>query len=131
MHDGYELLAAVLGFAVVQSVFGVGLLVFGTPTLLLLGFSFEDVLAYLLPCSIVISVLQVRDAGLSFEPVRRKFLLYTAPAVLLGTVLVLVVLNHKLKIGVIVGAMLIVTAAIRLLGPFRARLDEIVRRRLG
>ena len=131
MHDGYELLAAVLAFSVVQSVFGVGLLVFGTPTLLLLGFSFEEVLAYLLPCSIAISVLQVRDGGLSFEPVRRKFLLYTAPAVLLGTLVVLVVLDHKLNIRTIVGAMLIVTAAIRLLGPLRERLAEVVRGRLA
>src|ERR687884_1371728 len=103
MHHGYELLAVVLAYSVVQSVFGVGLLVFGTPTLLLLGFSFEEVLAYLLPCSLAISVLQVHDGGLSLEPVRRKFLLYTAPAVLLGTLLVLVVLNHKLNIRTIVG----------------------------
>ena len=33
-------------FAVIQSVFGVGLLVFGTPTLLLLGLPFDAVLAY-------------------------------------------------------------------------------------
>ncbi len=50
----------VLVLAVVQSVFGVGLLVFGTPTLLLLGYPFDQVLAYLLPCSILISALQVR-----------------------------------------------------------------------
>jgi hypothetical protein len=130
MHTGYELVAIVLAYAVVQSVFGVGLLVFGTPTLLLLGFSFEEVLAYLLPCSLAISILQVRDGGLSFEPVRRKFLLYTAPAVLVGTVLVLVVLNHKLNIRTVVGAMLIVTAASRLLGPLRERLARLVRRRL-
>ena len=130
MHAGYELVAIVFAYAVVQSVFGVGLLVFGTPTLLLLGFSFEEVLAYLLPCSLAISVLQVRDGGWSLEPVRRKFLLYTAPTVLIGTVLVLVVLNHKLNIRTIVGAMLIVTAASRLLGPLRDRLAQLVRRRL-
>jgi hypothetical protein len=130
MHAGYELVAIVFAYAVVQSVFGVGLLVFGTPTLLLLGFSFEEVLAYLLPCSLAISVLQVRDGGWSLEPVRRKFLLYTAPTVLVGTVLVLVVLNHKLNIRTIVGAMLLVTAASRLLGPLRERLARLVRRRL-
>src|ERR687885_1890760 len=81
---GYELVAAVLAFSVVQSVFGVGLLVFGTPTLLLAGYSFEETLAYLLPCSMAISALQVRDGGLSFEPVRRDFVLFTAPAVLAG-----------------------------------------------
>jgi uncharacterized membrane protein YfcA len=45
--------------SVVQSLFGIGLLVFGTPSLLLLGYSFADTLAILLPASITISVLQV------------------------------------------------------------------------
>ena len=49
--------------AIVQSLFGVGLLVFGTPTLLLLGHSFAGALAILLPASITISVLQVWKSG--------------------------------------------------------------------
>jgi uncharacterized protein len=55
----------VLVLAAIQSVYGVGLLVFGTPVLLLLGLPFPEVLAYLLPCSIAISTLQVADGGLS------------------------------------------------------------------
>ena len=51
--------AAVVGYTGAQAIFGVGLLVFGTPTLLLLGLPFDQVLAYLLPCSIVISGVQV------------------------------------------------------------------------
>ena len=110
----------VLVLALVQSVFGVGLLVFGTPALLLLGLPFPEVLAYLLPCSIVISTLQVADGGLSLEPIRRKLLAFTAPAVLLGTFLILIVLKHKNDMRPIVGAMLVVTAALRLLGPLRS-----------
>jgi uncharacterized protein len=53
----------VAGLAVVQSLFGVGLLVFGTPTLLLLGYSFVDALAILLPASVTISLLQVWKSG--------------------------------------------------------------------
>ena len=49
--------------AIVQSLFGVGLLVFGTPTLLLLGHSFAGALAILLPASMTISVLQVWKSG--------------------------------------------------------------------
>ena len=52
-------LAAVGGFAVVQSLFGVGLLVFGTPTLLLVGFAFPEALSILLPASLVVSLLQL------------------------------------------------------------------------
>ena len=49
--------------ALVQSLFGVGLLVFGTPTLLLLGHPFADALAILLPASITISFLQLWKSG--------------------------------------------------------------------
>src|SRR5260221_6590593 len=90
-----------------------------------------EVLAYLLPCSIVISALQVADGGLSLEPIRRKLLAFTAPAVLLGTFLILVVLKHKIDMRPIVGAMLVVTAALRLLGPLRQRMQSFVRARLS
>ena len=51
--------AVVAIFAVVQSLFGVGLLVFGTPTLLLLGYPFAETLAILLPASLAVSFLQL------------------------------------------------------------------------
>jgi uncharacterized protein len=56
--------------------------------------------------------------------------LFTAPAVLAGTLVVLVVLDHKLNIRAVVGGMLIVTAAIRLVRPLREGLAVIVRARL-
>jgi|SRR5689334_5795808 len=126
-----SLCALVLVLAAVQSVFGVGLLVFGTPTLLLLGLPFPEVLAYLLPCSVVISTLQVADGGLRLEPIRRKLLAFTAPSVMLGTFLILVVLKRKIDMRQIVGAMLVVTAALRLLGPFRRRMQSFVRAKLS
>ena len=54
-------------FAVVQSLFGIGLLMFGTPTLLLLGYPFSQTLAILLPASIVVSLLQVSDMPRRFD----------------------------------------------------------------
>jgi len=122
-------LATVLVLAVVQSVFGVGLLVFGTPTLLLLGYPFDQVLAYLLPCSIVISALQVRaGGGLTLDPLRRKFLILTAPTVLIGTLTVLLVLG-KVNVRPLVGAMLVATALLRV-GGARERLYAFVRAHL-
>jgi len=110
-------------------VFGVGLLVFGTPTLLLLGYPFDQVLAYLLPCSILISALQVRaSGGVRLDPLRRRFLLLTAPTVLAGTLTVLLILG-KVNVRPLVGAMLIVTAFLRL-GGARERLYTLVCRRL-
>lgn len=117
--------------AAVQSVFGVGLLVFGTPTLLLLGVPFADVLAYLLPCSITISSLQVfTTGGLTLEPIRRRFLLLTAPAVLAGTLTVLL-LGKGVDLKPFVGVMLVITACIRLARPVRAVVDGYIRRRLS
>jgi hypothetical protein len=116
--------------SVVQSVFGVGLLVFGTPTLLLMGYSFEQSLAYLLPCSLVISVLQLMlGDGVTLDFVRRKFITFTAPAVLAATLFVLIVLPPKVDLKPLVGAMLLVTAALRT-GPMRDQLKGLVRRHL-
>ena len=43
---------------IIQSIFGIGLLLLGTPTFLLLGHDFSSTLNFLLPSSIVISYLQ-------------------------------------------------------------------------
>ena len=57
------MLATVALLAVVQSVFGVGLLVFGTPTPLLLGLPFLGPCLPLGPCSIVLSAWQILPAA--------------------------------------------------------------------
>lgn len=46
----------------VQSYFGVGLLVFGTPTFLILDYSFSQTLSILLPISCLISFLQILNS---------------------------------------------------------------------
>ena len=38
-----------------QSIFGIGLLVFGTPTFLLLGYTFSETLSIVLPISCIVS----------------------------------------------------------------------------
>ncbi|MCU1658680.1 MAG: hypothetical protein JWO57_3336 [Pseudonocardiales bacterium] len=117
------LLLTVGTFAFVQSLFGIGLLLFGTPTLLLLGLPFNVVLAYLLPCSIVVSALQIADSGgLTFEPIRRKFLLYTAPAVLLATGIA-VTFGSVHQLRAFVGVVLLGTAVTRI-----SRLRDVLAR---
>lgn len=107
------MLAIVVVLAAVQSIFGVGLLLFGTPTLLTLGVGFSSVLEYLLPCSLAISVLQVMTSGgPTLEPIRRKFLVFTAPAVVGGTVLA-VFFSSPGRISLGVGTVLLLTAALR------------------
>jgi uncharacterized protein len=113
----------------VQSVFGVGLLVFGTPALLLLGLPFPHVLGYLLPCSITVSALQLAaSGGLTLDPMRRRFLVFTVPAVLVGTVVTLM-WGSPSHIRLIVGAMLIVSALLRVAsGGTHSRVDARLHR---
>jgi uncharacterized protein len=130
-HAEIELLLVVALFATAQSVFGVGLLVFGTPTLLLLGFSFSEILAYLLPCSILISALQVRKAGIRpLDTLNKRFLMFTAPGVLVGTVVILAA-GSTVSVKPIVGAMLVITAALRSVRRLRDGLETFIRRHLS
>lgn len=46
-------------FAALQSVFGIGILFLGTPTLLIFGYPFAETLSIVLPASIAVSFLQI------------------------------------------------------------------------
>jgi len=59
MSDYVTILAILVVLSVVQSIFGMGILIFGTPTLLLVGYDFVSTISTLVPASIVISFLQV------------------------------------------------------------------------
>ncbi len=76
--------STVLIFAVVQSLFGMGLLVFGTPTLVLLGFSFSETLATLLPASIIISFIQVMEDRTIDPKYARQFVVSCLPPMVFG-----------------------------------------------
>jgi hypothetical protein len=59
--SGNELILEILIitiFAIIQSIFETGLLVFGTPTFLLLGYSFDETLSILVPVSVTIIALK-------------------------------------------------------------------------
>lgn len=61
--------AIIFVLAILQSIFGIGILFFGTPTLLLLGFPFSETLSILLPASAAVSLFQVIGGSL---PDRRQ-----------------------------------------------------------
>jgi hypothetical protein len=105
----------VAGCALLQSIFGVGLLVFGTPLLLLLGVPFPTILIDLLPCSMAINLLQVLSAPQEPSRFRRDVLVFCLPAVALGLSLTLG-LGVKLNLRPLVGGMLLLTVGLRLFG---------------
>ena len=52
-------LAILAGITISQSLFGVGILLWGTPIFLLLGETFVQTLTLLLPLSLMVSLLQI------------------------------------------------------------------------
>ena len=106
------LLLVVSFFTIVQSVFGVGLLVFGTPTLLLMGYSFPETLSYLLPPSIIVSFLQVYKGWNQIVLYRFNVIIYILPMVVIG--LLLAMYYFKFNLHLIIGLMLLLTSLTRL-----------------
>ncbi|MCX7086493.1 MAG: sulfite exporter TauE/SafE family protein [Methylococcales bacterium] len=103
-----ELLLTIAAVSVIQSIFGVGVLLFGTPILLLLGYEFVDALGVLLPISMAINILQVirhyDDLDVAFY---KNILIYSAPLVVVCLALVTAV---KVNVTPIIGVLLILVA---------------------
>ncbi len=103
-----DILLTIMVTSVVQSIFGVGVLLFGTPLLLLQGYSFVDALGIVLPVSISISVLQILKHN---EHIDNDFfnqvLRYSVPVVVLFLVLIT---SIKINVGLIIGVFLLLVA---------------------
>jgi len=72
-----------------QSIFGIGLLLFGTPTFLLLGYDFLEVLNLLLPMSVTISLIQFFSSKTKNEKFKNNFNLYCLPFLFFSLYLVI------------------------------------------
>jgi hypothetical protein len=64
---------------IIQSIFGVGLLLLGTPTFLLLGYDFSTTLNFLLPSSIVISYLQFTSLKIPSKKIILEYNIFCLP----------------------------------------------------
>ena len=80
-----DFLIVVFFSSLVQSFFGVGLLLIGTPTLLALGYEFFEILAVLLPLSLIVSVIQILNFRYSInKKVKKNTLVYSLPMIVIG-----------------------------------------------
>ncbi|MEQ9328306.1 MAG: hypothetical protein RJQ21_13540 [Rhodospirillales bacterium] len=111
--------------AVVQSVFGMGILVFGTPTLLLMGYPFAETLQLLLPASASISLLQVLRAGGRPPKISKKLYVLCLPAVGLG-LLAATRLADPVLLVALIGLTLTATALLRSSARLGAALTRFV-----
>jgi uncharacterized protein len=112
--------------AVVQSVFGVGLLLFGTPLFLWAGYSFPVTLSLLLPCSMLVSTLQLR-AGRPDDLGFRRYTVWLAPPAVLGIAIALLA-SRRFDIRPFVGMMLLASGLIRIAPPVHRYGQEMLRR---
>jgi uncharacterized membrane protein YfcA len=100
-----DILVVTILTSIIQSLFGVGVLLFGTPLLLLLEYSFMDVLLILLPISISINLLQVyKDYKYIDKIIYKNILFVSVPFIIL---FLLLVSKNKIDINTIVGLFLI------------------------
>ena len=94
--------------AVIQSLYGVGVLLFGTPLLLLFGYDFITILIILLPISLIINsfqlVLSFKDIDFVFY---KNMLIYSIPFIVIS---LFFVTSTKLNINLYVAIFLILIA---------------------
>ena len=128
MTEIYYLVIIIAVFSVVQSIFGVGLLVFGTPTLLLLGYSYSETLWLLLPCSVTISLIQVVNDYKLIEAKKRAVYL-VIPTLVLSLALV-VTYENGINITRIVGVLLLLIGVIRFSSKLQTLLSSTVKKHI-
>lgn len=116
-----DILAVVILTSTIQSLFGVGVLLFGTPLLLLLGYSFFDILLILLPISASINVLQIAKNHKEINFKIYKYILFiTVPFIIIFLLLASI---SKIDLNAIIGVFLLFIA-IKDLSPYLKNLFE-------
>lgn len=103
-----EIMITVAVTAILQSVFGAGILLFGTPLLLLFGHEFVDVLIVLLPVSVAVNLMQILKHHAHIDwAFYRKIVLLTLPPI---AVFLFLITHVRINIGLIVGPFLLFIA---------------------
>jgi len=110
-------------FSIIQTLFGVGLLVFGTPTLLLMGYPFTTALLLLLPSSILLSAIQI-FVGKNQIEIKKEFLYYSIPPMLLGLIIISTGF-FDLDLKLIIGLILVFITVVRTLKKYHKYLLKI------
>lgn len=100
-----DIMLTVVLTSIIQSVFGAGVLLFGTPLLLLFGHDFVDVLVVLLPISISINLLQIakHHAHIDFA-FYRNIVILSLPLIALFLFLVT---HARINISLLIGLFLL------------------------
>lgn len=126
-----EIYGLILVLAVVQSLFGVGILLFGTPILLILGYEYQEALMYLLPASAAISWSQVWDfrSHKLDGNYRKLFLSFCIPLLFVGMFLTQY-FDMKFEIKIFVTLMLFIAFILRSSSRLLVKMQNFMRQHL-
>jgi uncharacterized protein len=103
-----DILITIVGTSIIQSVFGVGVLLFGTPILMALDYNFVKSLSILLPISLMINLVQIAKDYKKLDVVFYKnILICTIPFVV---ICLLFVTKFKVNMNLVLGIFLLVIA---------------------
>ncbi len=103
----FDIIIIILFTSIIQSIFGTGVLLFGTPLLLLNDYSFTSALTILLPVSILINILQLINKAKNIDiKFYKKICLFSVPAIILF--LYFISISTAFNTNSLIGAILIV-----------------------
>ena len=97
-------ISIIIFLIIIQSIFGVGLLLFGTPSLLILGYDFANTLNILMPVSISISILQFARSKVDDKKFIKEYNLFCLPFLIFFLIIALkfkYILDFKLLVALL------------------------------
>jgi len=103
MNMAFDIFITIFFTAIVQSIFGTGVLLFGTPILLILDYNFQYALIILLPTSILINFFQLK---INFHFYKRLFL-FSIPFII---IFLYFTNSNSIRINHFVGFFLVIIA---------------------
>jgi uncharacterized protein len=123
-----DLIILIAVFSLIQSIFGVGLLLFGTPTLLLMGFSYSETLWILLPCSVTISLIQTIG---NYDLVKaKKTVAYISIPTMAISLIIIVTYDQVIDISKVVGFFLLFIGSVKFSPKLQTYLQSFIKKRL-
>lgn len=119
-----DILLTLVLTTIIQSLFGVGILLFGTPILLLLGYDFSFVLSVLLPISISVNLLQIIKHYQYIDiKIVKNTLCYSIPFIIL---FLAIITNIHINISLVVGLFLLLVAAKNFFPAIDKKLSSLI-----
>ena len=114
------ILILIIFTTLIQSVIGVGILVIGTPLLLILNFHITDVIANLLPLSILTnSINLIFQKKIVYEKIDdilkriKSFFFYCVPSILIG-IATLKIIDDKINLNLFIGLIILLSVYLKM-----------------